>query len=106
MHTYRDWNAGQKAEKYCSKCMYACLPDAWIITTIWFCLQLTRDTVETTLSEISQSVKQSEGNVADQTELNLNRLFEALSNVSKFINYPTEPELIITKTVSNKTVVL
>ena len=66
-------------------------------------IQLTRDTVETTLSEISQSVKQSEVNMVDQTEPNLNGLFEALSNVSKFIN---KQKLTITETVSKKTVVL
>ena len=62
-------------------------------------MQLTNDTVETTMSEISQIVHKSEENEFDQTELSLSRIFEALANVSGFVRTQREP---ITQTVSNK----
>ena len=62
-------------------------------------MQLTNDTVETTMSEISQIVHKSEENEFDQTELSLSRISEALANVSGFIRTQQEP---ITQTVSNK----
>lgn len=62
-------------------------------------MQLTNDTVETTMSEISQIVHKSEENEFDQTELSLSRISEALANVSGFIRTQQEP---ITLTVSNK----
>ena len=55
--------------------------------------------VENILSEISQFVQESEGNTVDQADLNLNIIFEALSNVSDFMLKKQEP---ITETVSNK----
>lgn len=55
--------------------------------------------VETALSKISQFVQESEGNMVDQTDLNLNTIFKALSNISDFILKEQEP---ITETVSNK----
>lgn len=62
-------------------------------------MQLTNDTVETTMSEISQIIHKSEENEFDQTELSLSRISEALANVSGFIRTQQEP---ITQTVSNK----
>ena len=62
-------------------------------------MQLTNDTVETTMSEISQIIHKSEENEFDQTELSSSRISEALANVSGFIRTQQEP---ITLTVSNK----
>ena len=55
--------------------------------------------VETVLSEISQFIQESEGNMFDQTDLNLNTIVKALSNISDFI---LEEQELVTETVSNK----
>ena len=56
--------------------------------------------MEIILSQVSQFIRESEGNIIDQTGPNLKTISNILSNITNFV---LEKEVQITKNVSNNT---